>query len=332
MTQKSHFFYILLLCLCFGSNAWGWGAPTHTGMASNVLNQSKFDFYISHFGLNRSTIASNAGSEPPDFYHHPGWERLKQRLNYTADPYLNWPVNNTFLGYLAHIACDSGVPVGHSPANQVYTDTVREALFEAAVSTYTTPAFPGSYTGEYNDVMNYFEAVTVDLATRFKNASYWTFEPYATEGRRNGMQLFDYVLMEYFNYNYMQVAVQSPNGGESLIAGSTQTITWHSQGEFQNISIQYSTNNGTNWIPIDTVANTGSYEWTVPTLHSTQCLIRLSDTEYSNKNDVSDGVFTIYPCPLVADMDSDCCVDINDLVLLADSWLQCNDPDNLDCR
>lgn len=92
------------------------------------------------------------------------------------------------------------------------------------------------------------------------------------------------------------ITVTSPNGGENWLANSQQNITWTSQ-IITDVSIEYSTNNGSNWINViaSTPASGGTYSWTVPNTPSTQCLVRISDASNASINDVSDNVFTIVP-------------------------------------
>ena len=92
------------------------------------------------------------------------------------------------------------------------------------------------------------------------------------------------------------VTVTTPNGGENWLANTQHNITWTSQ-IITNVSIEYSTNNGNNWISVisSTPASSGSYDWTVPNTPSTQCLVRISDASNASINDVSDNVFTIAP-------------------------------------
>lgn len=61
------------------------------------------------------------------------------------------------------------------------------------------------------------------------------------------------------------IKVLSPNGGESWMLGSTQTIRWISAGNISQVTISL--------VPIDpsigtrllgTVANGGSFSWTIP--------------------------------------------------------------------
>lgn len=91
------------------------------------------------------------------------------------------------------------------------------------------------------------------------------------------------------------VTVTSPNGGENWEVNSPKTITWSSIGTVGNVKIEYSTNNGGNWIEIiATTENDGSFPWTLPDADSNQCLVRVSETDGSPA-DTSDNVFTIFP-------------------------------------
>jgi Leucine-rich repeat (LRR) protein len=91
------------------------------------------------------------------------------------------------------------------------------------------------------------------------------------------------------------VTVISPNGGECLTVGTLFTITWASSENFNDVKIEFSANNGTNWTDlIVSTPNDGSFEWIVPDSPSESCLIRISDTN-GETSDVSDAVFSIVP-------------------------------------
>ena len=126
------------------------------------------------------------------------------------------------------------------------------------------------------------------------------------------------------------ISVQSPNGGERLIAGCVD-VTWDSTGVIENVLIEYSTDAGGEWVAIEAAPNTGLYEWEVTDANSTQCLVRVSDAENHNAGDTSDGVFTIYQCALAYDLNCDCFIDLQDFVLLIFEWLQCGDPLDPEC-
>ena len=91
----------------------------------------------------------------------------------------------------------------------------------------------------------------------------------------------------------------SPNGSENWLVGTGHNITWTSSLTSGNVRIEYSTNNGTNWANITTgTPDDGSYTWTIPNAPSTNCLIRISDTDGS-PTDVSNAVFTISSSPFL---------------------------------
>jgi hypothetical protein len=89
------------------------------------------------------------------------------------------------------------------------------------------------------------------------------------------------------------ITVLSPNGGENLDVGSTYNITWTSTGIVGDVKIEYSPDNGANWLDITaSTTNDGSHPWTIPNTPSDQCLVRISEIE-GTPSDVSDGVFLI---------------------------------------
>ena len=76
------------------------------------------------------------------------------------------------------------------------------------------------------------------------------------------------------------VKVQSPNGGESIPARSRHPITWSFDAGVQQVSIEFSFTGGVFWDPVTpsaaTVKGQGSYLWTVPSVSSPRCLIRVT--------------------------------------------------------
>jgi len=87
----------------------------------------------------------------------------------------------------------------------------------------------------------------------------------------------------------------SPNGSENWRVGSAQNITWNSTA-VSNVKLEYSTNNGVNWITIagSVAASPAVYSWTIPNTPSSQCKVKISDVDNSSLSDISDNVFTIY--------------------------------------
>jgi DNA-binding beta-propeller fold protein YncE len=127
----------------------------------------------------------------------------------------------------------------------------------------------------------------------------------------------------------------APEGGESLVAGSTYTISWETCAsvDVEYIVIEYSTDSGQTWQEIDIVANSGTYEWNpVPAVDSNECLVRITDISNPTVTDTSE-VFTIFQCrgPIIGDLSGDCYVDFKDLSILGLHWLDCGNPFDPDC-
>jgi lysophospholipase L1-like esterase len=82
-----------------------------------------------------------------------------------------------------------------------------------------------------------------------------------------------------------------PNGGETWHATAKPFITWNSQGLSGNVAIQYSVDNGTNWINLASVAaSLKKYQWTIPYNVSSQCKVRVSSETLT---DESENTFSI---------------------------------------
>lgn len=91
------------------------------------------------------------------------------------------------------------------------------------------------------------------------------------------------------------ITVNSPNGYESWLIGSTQTISWTS-AMVNNVKIEYSTNGGSQWnqIVASTSASAGNYTWTVPGPASSYCHVRVTDVDSAAINDRSNNYFSMY--------------------------------------
>ena len=65
-------------------------------------------------------------------------------------------------------------------------------------------------------------------------------------------------------YEFCQIQLYRPNGGEKFIAGSTYSITWKPKDGITHVKLEYSVDNGINWYEITITENTGSYSWETP--------------------------------------------------------------------
>ena len=126
----------------------------------------------------------------------------------------------------------------------------------------------------------------------------------ATNCRIRISDVTDNVPLDISNANFAialqpeDMQVTSPNGGESFIAGSAQTIAWSSSMSGGNVKIELSTDGGATYSTVvASTPNTGSYSWTVNNVNSTQCRIKVSDAIDANPVDVSNANFTIQQPP-----------------------------------
>ncbi len=145
-----------------------------------------------------------------------------------------------------------------------------------------------------------------------------------------------YEPLEVWSYTVTaELIVLAPNADEKLVAANPYTIRWKTRGaEVQDVMIDYYNASGQGWQHIAQWPNTGWYEWDpVPTLDSTECLIRISAAQDVGISDTSDGAFTIFECrkQMHADLNGDCYVDFLDIALLAGDWLSCGNPFDASC-
>lgn len=136
----------------------------------------------------------------------------------------------------------------------------------------------------------------------------------------------------YFNFHVdgppPTLTILKPNGYERVHVFSTYTIRWEdSRGDGYcggNYLLDYSIDNGNSWIPVDsnTISNTCSYDWKIPSNLTHKCLILITDADDPNMSDTSDDSFYIIRCmfPISSDLNEDCYVDFDDFAIIAANW------------
>jgi hypothetical protein len=88
--------------------------------------------------------------------------------------------------------------------------------------------------------------------------------------------------------------VGAPNGSEIWTVAETHNITWSTVGTVPNVKLDYSTNGFTSSQSIiASVANTGTYIWTIPDAISTNVRVRVMSTTDADAFDISDNPFKI---------------------------------------
>jgi hypothetical protein len=203
--------------------AFGWASTisgaTHYKMATNVLNSTFMAPYVAQFaafGLDAGTIENTANTEPSTY--------SMGYYDIAAQNYLSWPLSNASVGGLMHSTCDNGMPVSHSPANEVYTNTVREAYFEAHVSTSLNPPaltslLPGA---DYAAKTSAFHSAVIAQATDYKRSNsiwsghYFDLQPWATPSMLNGEQWAECVLQNFFVAKGMSAGFRMAVGPTNL--------------------------------------------------------------------------------------------------------------------
>lgn len=96
------------------------------------------------------------------------------------------------------------------------------------------------------------------------------------------------------------IEVRSPNGNECWQIGSIHDITWKSSCVPESVTIQLTTDGGTNWDTIvEVTENDGVYPWSIPddpSFISVECLVRICAKD-TTPCDISDDYFFIGETP-----------------------------------
>ncbi len=88
--------------------------------------------------------------------------------------------------------------------------------------------------------------------------------------------------------------VAAPNGGEKVGGGEVFPIRWASSGSISKVTIRLSTNGGDSWTVLaDKIANTGKWDWDVPSKVTNKALIRVQSATDAGLADDSDVPFSI---------------------------------------
>jgi len=97
------------------------------------------------------------------------------------------------------------------------------------------------------------------------------------QGPQNYVVVYEFVKDE--------IVVTFPLGGESLHPGENEVIRWDAWGTDNSFTLEYSTNNGTNWTNITTATGSArSFTWAVPNTPSGQALVRVTRGAQSSQS------------------------------------------------
>src|SRR5262249_3610343 len=105
-------------------------------------------------------------------------------------------------------------------------------------------------------------------------------------------------------FSVVVIALDSPNGGETLTSNAQTTIDWTTHATSKpvaRVKLQYSITGGSGWKTIATInGNPGTYDWTVPVVTASRPMSKIRITLQNSQGaklgtDDSNAVFTINP-------------------------------------
>jgi hypothetical protein len=83
------------------------------------------------------------------------------------------------------------------------------------------------------------------------------------------------------DWDFRKITITYPEGGEKFVAGSKQKISWQTSSSIRYVKIEYSIDNGKNWIEIVKSMKMdepfASYEWEVDCTPTSEAKIRITD-------------------------------------------------------
>lgn len=203
----------------------------------------------------------------------------------------------------------------HVSGNYAYVGDASGELKIIEISNPTSPALVGSFTaydvgGVYvNDKYAYLAdgANGLTIIDVSNPASPTLVGSYDTPGYARDVYVAgNYIYLAdgfsgkliIFEISEESLQLNSPNGEEEWLVGSTHDITWTSSPSIPNIKLEYSIDNGTTWITItSSTSNDGVCEWIVPNTPSLNCMVKVSDASDGVPYDTSDAPFVISSPP-----------------------------------
>jgi hypothetical protein len=125
--------FMALGSLLFASPLLAWGPNIHNSMDGKVLDHDSIKPYLPLFGLNKESIIEEATEPmPAEKYQWISWRTIqnegKGHSGFLNNPDFTCLSLTQFAGYVLHDCSDCGVPLGHSPANELLDNKLLEAI------------------------------------------------------------------------------------------------------------------------------------------------------------------------------------------------------------
>ncbi len=297
---------------------------------SDSANPSVYDWSDDPFSICKLVLLSPNGGE----FYQTGWSRditwqsdlvSNVKLEYSIDGGSSWQTiiddisafTGSYAWTLPDIASDQYV-IKVSDASDSSINDYSDAAFTVCSLqvtyptsygiklqegrdcniTWNTQLLPGSVKLELTTNGTSYATIASGLEAALQGY-FWTVpDTPSTSCRIRIVSEYDnqVVSSSAYNFTISRLVVTAPNGAENWSAQTTKVISWTS-ANVSSLMLEYSSDDGATWqtIHASVAASGGSYNWTLPNIHSTQCRVRITDTSNSAIWDISDNTFTIRP-------------------------------------
>jgi hypothetical protein len=162
------------------------------------------------------------------------------------------------------------------------------------------------YSTDAGGTWNLIKAPEPSLIAGELNSYVWTVPSIASNQYRVRVSEYNYETdifdISNANFTVSSIDLLTPNAAGLIFdVGSVVSITWLAGPALAGVNIEYTTNNGLNWITIQNGVSptAGSYNWTVPNTPTNQGRVRVYETGNLSVMDQSDNMFTIRSLTLI---------------------------------
>lgn len=238
------------------------------------------------------------------------WTSITSHYNTTSKTYL-WTVPNTSSGSCLIKITDSNNSSASDQSDAVFTITSPLTLTSPNGGEIWEGSTAESITFNANETSNYYDIYySSDAGSNWNQIRYnqyissnnYTWNIPNTISTQCLVKMVDHsnscmsdisdALFE-ISAAASSVTLSSPNGNEILYAGENKTIIWTASNTSGTYNLDYSTDNGSSWTSLASNFSGTNYSWTVPNSTSTNCLVRIMDSNDTPVQDISNTTFTI---------------------------------------